>query len=356
MKPRRKLTESFRHPGVQTASVQEHIRKRPGMYFGAAGPDGFPTFFLGLIEGILRQAPEDYRGPIEVEVSQTDDGQTLHAWFRDLKLSAFPAAAPDEWLEGMRKSQCYGLDFVPAACSRCSLIISDGRRKGTLRWRNGYPGKSKVSVASDLPGLTFKLEPDPSIFGMPGPEHHYKMAGMLRDFCILRPGLAVTLRSGLLGNEIRYFYKAGMESFLMEEDYQRWPLHKGCLAFNASEGDMRVACRLRFVHAGSAQVRSYANYHPTQGGSHLEGLGDALVELFGREARGCREVLFVTNPDKGKKVFLPHSCMGVLQVRLERPQYAGPTKDILCNTEVYDFVFRAAKSGLKEQWDNFEGS
>jgi DNA gyrase/topoisomerase IV subunit B len=337
--------------GMESLSPQEHMRKRPGMYFGASGREGVPKLFLMLINGVLRLTPIDYKGPIEVSITRQADDDVMQVLFKGLTASWLPAAHPETWVAGLAKPEAFQLNLVPMAGSVCVLECSDGKRKGSLRWSSGNPGKARVSASTNPPFMRFRLRPDREIFHTAGHNQLYQMAGILRDFCLLRPGLAATFRSDVLGKEIRYFYKQGMKSYLMEADYQRFPLHPGYLGFQLADGDTKVECFLRFVHAGSAQVRSYVNFHPTQGGTHLEGLGMALKELCGPEARGCRDILFLTNPDTGKQLFLPWPFIGVLHFQTPEPRYRGPTKDILDNTEATDFVYRAAKTQLRGQWN-----
>ncbi|MDB6033454.1 MAG: gyrB, partial [Verrucomicrobiales bacterium] len=309
-------------------NLAEYIRKRPGMFFGESGPDGLPRFFLFLIKGILSQAPEGYGGPVEVVVSDKGKGQEFRVSFQGLQLLSVAISGLQD-LDGhlWKLSQCE-LSCVPSASSSCVVETSDGEHKTTLRWKSGLPGKPKCVRFEGSSFVKLTLQPEQQIFQTLQHDQIYKMAGILRDYSLLRPQLATVLRSRMLGREIRYFYKEGIKSYLMESDYQRWPLHPGCLHFKRSEGGLSVEGCLRFLHAGSAYVQSYANYHPTQGGTHVEGLAAALKDLFGPEARGCRDVLFLTNPDTGQKVFLPACCIGVVHFQCPEPRYQGPTKDI----------------------------
>ncbi len=113
---------------------------------------------------------------------------------------------------------------------------------------------------------------------------------------------------------------------------------------------MSVEGHLRFLHAGVPWVKTFVNYHPTQGGTDLEGLGQALRDLFPDCGKGCRVLTLVTNPDTGAKIRVPHSFIGVMHLQTTRPSYAGPTRDVLCDPEARAFVHQAASVPLREQW------
>jgi hypothetical protein len=77
---------------------------------------------------------------------------------------------------------------------------------------------------------------------------------------------------------------------------------------------------------GNPRVKSFANYYPSQGGTHHEGLGAALQKILGKTP-GCRTNLFITNPDTGAAVKLPFPFLGAIHVQLTTPRYYGPTRE-----------------------------
>jgi hypothetical protein len=82
----------------------------------------------------------------------------------------------------------------------------------------------------------------------------------------------------------------------------------------------------------------------------------ALKELFPDPSRGCRKTTFVTNPDTGGGVILPHPFIGAMHLRALNPTYYGPTRDVLFGDHFKEFVRVAATESLKRQWRKLEES
>ena len=226
---------------------------------------------------------------------------------------------------------------------------------GVHRRNGGHPRPclDKLEPASDhdLPVafLRLALEPfKPACDGLQ-PAHLYTMAGMLKDMSLLRPGLATKLAGDLLPAQIRYFYQNGLRSFLFEQDHSRFSLGTGCVDFADERGGMKVEGCLRFLHAGTPNVWSYVNFSPTQGGAHVEGVGKALQEIFPDAGSGCRPLTFVTNSNTGARVHVPHSFIGALHLQMKDPRFDGPTKDILLDDDVREFVYGALLPKLKDR-------
>lgn len=347
----KKIAES---PDSRVMSLAEAVRKKPGMYFGRTGPEGIPRVVVSLLEAIFRARGGRDRGPIEFSVKEGPSGQEFSLKFHNFRSRAFPSGKPETWFRRSWAKGGWELYAVPAATRRCRLEISDGSRVGIHQWINGVPSSTSVRSKQSPPFLKFMFQLEPAIFQKATEEQLYKTSGILRTLSALRAGTPIVFKADLLEGEIRFYYKAGLKSLLLESDYQRWPLHAGCLSFRANEANMSVEGHLRFLHAGSVDIINFVNYRPTQGGTHLEGLGMALLELFGNEARGCRDASLVTNPDCGSSIYLPHACLGALHVQMLDPKYYGPTKDVLLSEEAKDFVYRTAMAQLPVQWDRFQ--
>ena len=116
------------------------------------------------------------------------------------------------------------------------------------------------------------------------------------------------------------------------------PQNEATLSFRRETKKMSVEGYLRIVHAGVPFAWNYVNFKPTQGGAHLEGFGAALRDVVPHSTHGCRELNFVTNPDTGAHIKVPHSFIGALHLRTSQPRFAGPTKDILMGDDVREFV------------------
>lgn len=328
-----------------------NIRLRPPMYFGTRGSAAIPVMTRFLIEEVLKSAPAKYCGPVAVSITGEKRQQTISVEFDGLNSMRLSPAVLDSWLDLLVGNWTSQLAIVAGASNRFTLESWDGERWARLEIRDGFRVSTKVSPAIRTPCLRVTFQPRVPVFGYLSHEGSYNIAGYLRDLSLLRRGTATRFQADALDGELRYFYKHGLKSLLFEDDYTRFSLHRGCLSFKASTSDMSVEGHLRFLHSGVPRMRSYVNFDPAQGGAHLEGLGDALLELFPDPSLGCRITTFVTNPDTGASIQVPHAFIGAMHVRVAQPRFLAPTRDVLCSKGVREFVRMAAIDPLKRQWN-----
>jgi DNA gyrase/topoisomerase IV subunit B len=329
-------------------SMSTSVRRKPGMYFGTQGSAAIPRMTRGLIDAVLATAASRYSGPISVAVT-VRRLQTISVEFDGLRSKIFSPTRLNDWLDAIL-SKCWEIAAVAGASNQFAVEACDAKKSARLKIQNGCHVSTKVFPTVRKPGLRITFQPLVAVFGSLPNEGLYSIAGNLRDLSLLRGGMATHFHADALDGELAYFYQHGLKSLLFEDDYARWPLHPGCLSFKASSKGMSVEGHLRFLHAGVPLVRNYVNFHPTQGGAHLEGLGVALRELFPDSSRGCRQAPFVTNPDTGARIEVPHTFIGAMHLRTDNPKYYGPTRDVLLGEEVCEFVRLAASEPLKQQW------
>jgi len=345
--------------GVSIRSEQEFsefvraVRKRPAMYLGVLAHEAIVRMVRAVLLAGLDHSEVHYFGPVEVNIKRTGAFDML---FSGLSSTLLAPAELGHLLDS--KSPIRSGNWQIAEVAALSKEFSIESSNGTLKAALAIGGAGDVHLRQSRTGgkafLRVVFEP----LRKPGPtkrrEDFYQIAGNLRDVSRLRPGLATSLRTEHAVGGMAYFYEKGLQSFLFEEDYARHPLHPGCLRFHGLTKQMEVEGCLRFVHAGLGSVRNWVNFRPTQGGSHLEGLGAALKDLFPETAQGCRSVRFITNPDTGAGVDLPHPFIGALHLRAEHARYLGPTKDILAGDDIREFVHRVASAQLAKQWRGHE--
>jgi DNA gyrase/topoisomerase IV subunit B len=91
--------------------------------------------------------------------------------------------------------------------------------------------------------------PKPAALARASHSSFYQVAGILRDLCMLGPGLTARLNCDEISSPLSFCYKEGLRSFLFEEDYIRFPLKEELLGFFGRRKDLRVEGWLQVVHA-----------------------------------------------------------------------------------------------------------
>lgn len=331
--------------------LAQSVRKKPGMYFGCSGSKAIVRMARYAVESILFNGADAWFGKLEVAV--TNQGrQSVSVCFHglsydrlppDRSVDLFPAIVSGPWN--------WWIGIIAGASAEFVIECSDGMSRRRLEIQETVEVRDSCVPGDGTVFLRIKFSPVAEHFQTAGMEEYYQIMGQLRDLSMLREGMKTHFTADDLEGEASCYYRDGMKSYLFETDHVRIPQHAGCLHFTAMENDMKVECYLRFVHAGTPRVKNFVNYYPTQGGSHLEGLGKALKELFPDDTKGCRQSRFITNPDINEGVVIPRPFIGIMHIQLKEPRYYAPTRDVLKTEGVAEFVYKAAAETLKEQWE-----
>ena len=323
------------------------------MYLGGAGPGAAPRVIELLLHSVLKELRSVKQPTITVSVTNASRTQTISVVCAGFQTEGFPPRRVGHWFEaGLYRVWEIGAVAGASDWFEMDVRSTQGGAILTVQHKDTIQVSIRNCRGRRTPSIRLSFRLIPSLQKIDR-DQLYGIAGVLRDISLLRPGVATALQSNLLPRELGYYYADGLKSMLFEDDHHRHPLHPGCLSFSASEADMNVEGYLRFLHAGVPYARSFVNYRPSQGGTHVEGLGDALCELFPAETWGCRKTVLVTNPDTSASISMPHTFIGALHIKLADAKYAGPTTDVLINEDVREFVRKAASKSLKRQWEEF---
>jgi DNA gyrase subunit B len=328
------------------ASLRQHVRAKPGMYFGCGGSMAIPRMLNELAVGILSDMEPGRRVRLAIKFDESADG--MIAFRVDGAVCRTALLDPAAWYAW---GGLLGMNVYLAAAEEFTFRVVDRRQAGEWRGSDRSSIRFRRLKKKGPPGISLTMRLPGTTFGTCSNADFSQLGSMLRDQAILHPALSISLRKGRSAIELAWLYPEGLKSLVAEMDYSRWSLHPDSLSFHGERDGMKVEGAVRFVHSGIPVVRSWVNFCPTQGGAHYEGLGRALKKLFPDANAGCRRVTFETNSDNRKRVQLPHSFVAALHVQLPDPRYYAPTKDILIGDEVRDFVCDIASAALPEQWE-----
>jgi DNA gyrase/topoisomerase IV subunit B len=331
-------------PNILSFTILEGVRKKPHMYFGCSGSQAIVEMVRHISKWLVRENGIDLPGTLSVQIEEIPDSSTstITVTLDGPRAISLPTTLklppPDDYPR-----------YVAAGSSFMTADISHSGKRHRFETERDGEIHSKESSPSTETRAKIVFQPYLPTFGNLNEADLYKCAGILESIAILNPGLAVTFGAG---PSIRFAwsYSQGLKSYIQKGDHSRWSLHPGTLGFSAKKEGVSVEGHLRFVHAGSSWMQSWINGYPSFGGSHYQGLGDVLAQMFPDPDQGCRRVAFITNSDTGDWIWLPHCFIGAMKLTLARPRYAGPTKDILLDPEVREFVKTAAGASLPGQW------
>ena len=315
------------------ALVRSGVRRKPGLYFGGSGPMAVRELIRQLVSWCLGEATPPSQNALAINLSATNGATRIELIWTGGDCPWADPARPDSWF-----SESAGVVYQPrallaaAAANDFCLDSSTSKHRVQVIGHLDQPVVVRRRKPLAVPRVRMVFELDPA-FGTLSAESCNALAASLEDLTVLHAGTQIQLQSPFTG-PLSWCFPGGVRDWVLRQDHRRWQIHGGTLSFNAISPLGSVEGHLRFLHAGTTRLHSWVNGFPCFGGSHFEGLGEALQRLFPDPDSGCRPVPFCTNPDEGSQAILPHCFVGALRLELNEPRYCGPTKDILELPEV----------------------
>lgn len=314
------------------------------MYFGTGGADAFPAILGNILTDNALVSEEGEKRLVTVVVKTRSARPSLAVRFTGFRLRE-----PTEF-ERRTRPVYPAFSFAICASTNCTIEVRSGGQFTRSIFDRRHRIRTITGTGGKRSSLRIHLAPFEEFTSI-GHQQLCRMVSWLDDFALLHPGTATELVPDLWEAPVAHYYPDGLASWLFQNDHHRWPLQADCLRFSGKVNGMAVEGALRMLHAGVPHVKSFVNGWPSHGGAHHEGLGDALKELFPDPQRGCRTTKFITNPNSGAHVDLPHSFLGILKFSADEPRYEDPTKDVLIGDHFRTFVRKAVSATLREQWE-----
>ena len=288
---------------IKVLDFPDFIRKRPGMYVGDAA-EGADHMVLEVVAHAVDQHLAGRVSEIFVQVDGPharvrDDGPGIPRenvrFFEEVYCGVMPRHTPDVTLAQ------WGLGLAPvnALCRSFEARSSDGAQAWSRRYRDGKP-TGEIAAVDPIPrGTEIRMEIDSRLLAPPSVHNLHRK---FEDSAYLYPGLRFVLNDGV------FCEPDGLKALAAKK-------HDGAatpeLWHRAEVAGMRIDLALRGRAEEPEFARSWVNGIEARfGGSHMR----ALERALGRTGRRPAVQLF--------------------HVILERPEFAGPTKEELRLPEI----------------------
>src|SRR5690606_917145 len=373
----------------------EAVRKRPGMYIGSTGERGLHHLVSEIVDNSVDEALAGYADRIEVTlladggVRVVDNGRGIPTDIHpvegkpavELVLTQLHAGgkfggggyAVSGGLHGV------GSSVVNALSERLDVEV---RQRGHV-WRQsdrlGVP-QAPLSMDEEIPedqtGTTVNVWPRPDIL-----QHTVfdfeTLRARFQQMAFLNKGLTIRLvderpaptaedvdaidedtevdesaGSGGSVREVTYRYDQGLLDYVnhLVRSKKADPIHPEVIAFEVEDKERMMALEvaMQWTTSYTESVHTYANTINThEGGTHEEGFRAALTRLVNDFAR-TNKLLKDKDPAlTGEDI--REGLTAVVSVKLGEPQFEGPTKTKLGNSEVKGFV----PSAMTEQFGHW---
>ena len=404
--------KTYEASDIQTLKDLEAVRKRPGMYIGGTGQEGFMHLIWELIDNSIDEAAAGFCTKLDitfhkdksVEVSDNGRGIPVDLHPGRKKVTALEIVFTELHAGGKFKTGAYGasggLHGVGASVVNAlsTELITEVDRNGKtwrLAFQNGVAGKftnndrkkqftqghelEKVkSISPNKTGTRIRFWTNRDLFD---PEAYYDLEGVcsrVKRACCLVPGLKATVidKTGTQSKTILEFVsRNGLPDLLKENLDDKTPLTKpivisGIDTFTETvpvdgkptkvERECEVEIALLWTNDYENNVQSFVNTIPTtNGGTHVVGFDKALIFSINKFVLANTKKLASlekenTKGNLGKKEDIYEGLMAAIKVIVPEPQFKGQTKQELGTPEIQSIVYKIAVRNLSN-WFQKQG-
>jgi DNA gyrase subunit B len=353
----------------------EPVRKRPAMYIGGVGKDGYHHLLAEIVDNSVDEAMNGHATTVEVRISKDrlsatvdDDGRGIPVDIHPThKLAAVTLILTTLHSGGKFGHENYihsgglhgvGSSVVNALSSSLEVKV---RRDGA-EWRQRF---ERGKVASKLEkvgkakatGTTVTFTPDPEIFG---PTLHFdaeRVRETLEDRAYLHRGVKFVFIDEATGQREEFLQKDGVGAMLAKVIEKAGKQRTSPLTFelfkDGAPGDSlgRLEVALTWTDATDENLRSFVNGVRTpSGGTHEQGLRGAVVKAV-RQWMDAHKKTAPAGIKALQAEDIREGVFGVVSVFVSDPQFLGQTKTRLNNPEIAPAVEGAVWPAL-EKWLN----
>ena len=330
----------------------EAVRKRPAMYIGSTGPLGLHHIVYEVVDNSIDEALAGYCDEVHVtihtdnSITVVDNGRGIPVDMHESGRSAAEVVMTVLHAGGKFDNDSYkvsgglhgvGVSVVNALSETLDLEIWRNDQVYQQTYERGTPaGELVMTGTTHRRGTKVHFKPDAEIFETL--EFSFDtLAQRLRELAFLNPGLHISLEDEREGKRHDFKYAGGIVSFVEHLNKNKAAVNDKPIYMRGDKDGIVAEIALQWNDTYAETLYSFANNINThEGGTHLSGFRAALT----------RSVNFYASKnnlakDAGEGVSgddIREGLIGVISVKIPRPQFEGQTKTKLGNTEVKGIV------------------
>jgi DNA gyrase subunit B len=364
--------ESYGAESIQVLEGLEPVRKRPGMYIGTTGPDGFHHLINEIFDNSRDEAMGGHANDIEIAIIPGEQGNArirvvdngrgipvdVHPKTKvsalEIVMTVLHAGGKfggeDSGYKVSGGLHGVGASVVNALSIYCKAEV---HREGGKYVQEYSQGKKKAPVkkiaSSKVHGTVTTFEPDTAIFGQQ--EFNFdRIVNHMRQQAYLVRGLRISVidargyKGSLDLDDVVYFrelgldvpsqtfyFEGGLMSLVRFTNSLQKPVHKNIFYVEKkAEGVESVEVALQYVDDISSRILAFANnIYNGEGGTHITGFKTALTRTLNAYSKknGGKEDDSFTGDD------VLEGLTAVVSVKLREIQFEGQTKAKLGSVE-----------------------
>ena len=357
---------------IQVLEGLDPVRKRPAMYIGGTGKDGYHHLLWEVVDNSIDEVINKHASRVEVTLHKDGKSATVEDNGRGIPvdmMSKFKKSALEvifttlhsggKFERGKSYAVSGGLHGVGAAVVNAlssELLVTvkrDGERHEMRFERGEAKGKIKNLGAARGSGTIVKFHPDDEVFG--GKLHFDagQIAERLEAKSYLHGGLEIVFTDETAKPPVTttFVHPQGIAEYLPKLVAERGKLASppgGAVFFldkRDEEAKLGVELALQWTEAPDDLIKTYVNSVPTpDGGTHDAGLKSAIVKAV-RNYIGTHKLdpkgVSLTAED------IREGVVAVLSTFVHDPQFQSQTKNRLNNPEIAQQVEGIVRPALE---------
>jgi DNA gyrase subunit B/topoisomerase-4 subunit B len=351
-------TKTYTGDDIQVLEGLEAVRKRPAMYIGGTGKDGYHHLLWEIVDNSIDEAINKYATKVEVTLHKDGRSATVEDNGRGIpidQMAKFKKSALEvifttlhsggKFERGKSYAVSGGLHGVGSAVVNAlssELLVTvkrDGERH-EMRFERGHAkGKLKGLGGARGTGTTVFFRPDDDIFGNKLRFDGELIAERLESKSYLHRGLEIVLHDETKSPAVTqsFLHEQGIAEYLprLVTERKKVAVPPGGAVFYLEKRDddaqLGVELAMQWTESPDDLIKSYVNSVPTpEGGTHDQGLKSAMV-------KAVRNYIATHNLEpKGVTLLaedIREGVVAVLSTYVHDPQFQGQTKEKLNNPE-----------------------
>ncbi len=366
---------SYGAESIQVLEGLEPVRKRPGMYIGTTGPDGFHHLVTEVFDNSRDEAMGGHANDIEIAILPgetirvVDNGRGIPVGIhKQTKVSALETimtvlhaggkfGGEDSGYKVSGGLHGVGASVVNALSIMCKVEVHTDGGKYMQEYSQGKRKAAVKKVASSkLHGTIVSFTPDSIIFGQQTFDFKRIVTHMRQQAYLVR-GLRISVidardyKGSIDTDDVMYlrecgldvpsqtfYFDGGLVSLIRFTNSSQKPVHKNIFYVEkGAEGVESVEVALQYVDDISSRILPFANnIYNSEGGTHITGFKTALTRTINTYARKNNLVKESEDNFTGDDVL--EGLTAVVSVKLREIQFEGQTKAKLGSVEAQSAV------------------
>ena len=344
---------------IQVLEGLEPVRKRPGMYIGGTGKDGYHHLLWEIVDNSIDEVINKHATKVEVTLHKNGKSATVEDNGRGIPVDMMPKFKKSalevifttlhsggKFERGKSYAVSGGLHGVGAAVVNAlskeliATVKRDGERFEMKFSRGEVKQKLKKLGAARGTGTSVYFSPDEEVFGNKLRFDPELIAERLEAKSYLHGGLVLTFTDETKSPAVKqeFVHPKGIAEYLpkLVVDRNKTPVPPSGAVFYMEKRDdearLGIELAMQWTEATDDLIKSYVNSVPTpDGGTHDTGLRSAIVKAI-------RNYIATHKLDpKGVTLTaedIREGVVALLSTYVHDPQFQSQTKNRLNNPEV----------------------